>query len=321
MFGNEARTFCGSLLAGLTCAWAIALLPGHLHAQEPTASSLSPVKPVSPANQAGFDLFSPEFDHFYPAAMKQWSLRDEQLVRGLREAEGLRRKLLAADPDGVPSLHRICEAVTDFQAASAELLSERRPVGSFDMSATRLTEQLKGQAELAPDSFSAFGGRWFGRWGKDEVNHDWQPTRTFAKPKRYDGSGLQVHGLQYAWISNGFGWNYIVSPTNQAADKPSFPYVLGMVYYFDGGDFETIQGEKAHVGFVDSPTRLVWITEREVFLEEVFPNAAPEETVYAITAIYHDLLSENPTISERATQAVYTRSPSDRPTFFEFRWR
>jgi len=93
-----------------------------------------------------------------------------------------------------------------------------------------------------------------------------------------------------------------------------------MVYYFTGDNFETISGSKAHVGFVASPTRLVWITEREVFPEEVFAGDTPAKDTYVITAMYHDLLSDSPTISRRATQAVYTRNPANRPDFFEFRW-
>lgn len=271
--------------------------------------------------EVGFDPFSPEFDSLFPDAMENWKTQDQQLTRGLAEGEALRKKLLALDSDGVPYCQRVCEAIAEFQQSAEKLLQSRKRISGFRMSTKRLQTQLEGGENLSAESFSAFDGRWFGRWGTANVNHDWQPTRTFAQSKRYQGSDMQVHAIQYAWISNGFGWNYLVSPAPKAVDKPSFPYVLGMVYYFDGVDFETIQGEKAHVGFVDSPTRLVWITEREVFLEEVFPNAAPEQTVYAITAMYHDLLSERAAISERATQAVYTRSPSDRPAFFEFLWR
>lgn len=281
--------------------------------------SIAPI--VDSQRQGEFDPFSAKFDHLYPDAMRHWSSRDEQLVRGLIEGETLRKQLLSTDAEGVSYCARICEAVAELQDRSVETLASHRSIVNFKMSTARLRTQLGGREELSADSFAAFDGRWFGRWGEDDVNHDWQPTKVFSTPKQYEASDLQVDALQYAWISNGFGWNYLVRPSKTSGERPSLPYVLGMVYYFDDTDFETIRGEKAHVGFVDSSTRLVWITAHEVFLEEVFPSDNPERTVYAITALYHNLLDPNPSIAERATQAVYTRSPLNRPAFFEFEWR
>jgi len=93
-----------------------------------------------------------------------------------------------------------------------------------------------------------------------------------------------------------------------------------MVYYFEAPDFTRITGRKPHVGFADAPTRLVWITENEVFLEEVFPADNPVETTYVITAMYHDLFSSGPHVDAVGTQATYTRSPNKRPEFKSFRW-
>jgi hypothetical protein len=297
----------------VTLGFLLSSFISSLLAQDPTG--LQDLKP------SGFDLFSPEFDPLFPPAMLPWSQKDEQLQRGLVEGEALRKKLLALDATGVPYTQRICETIAEFQQGSQASLADRKPIIEFSMTSTRLKAQLEGREDISADSFTAFDGRWFGRWGNGDVNHDWRPSKVFAEPRRDQSGTLQLQALQYAWIGNGFGWNYLVTPAQATPGQGKFPYVLGMVYYFDGQDFETIRGEKAHVGFADSPNRLVWITEYEVFLEEVFPAADPKDTVYAITALYHHLLTDKPTVAETATQAVYTRSPQNRPAFFEYRWR
>jgi hypothetical protein len=307
------RTVMRRMSAAFVLLGLLSSLTSSLMAQDSTE--------VENAKPREFDLFSAEFDPLFPPAMLPWSQKDEQLQRGLAEGETLRKWLLSLDAAGVPYTQRICETIAEFQKGSETSLAARKPIVDFSLTSTRLKAQLEGKENISADSFAAFDGRWFGRWGDGDVNHDWRPSKVFIEPVRDQSKTLRMHALQYAWIGNGFGWNYLVTPELATPGQGEFPYVLGMVYYFDGQDFETIRGEKAHVGFVDSPTRLVWITEYEVFLEEVFPAADPQETVYAITALYHHLLTEKPTTSEKATQAVYTRSPKNRPAFFEYRWR
>lgn len=270
----------------------------------------------------GFDQFSKEHDAFFPREMASWRTREEYVVRGLVEGEKLRLKLLAEDRDGVAYDTRVSELLSKFQRNSADALKNRKSILAFDVSRRRFRDQLEGREPLTTECFAAFDGRWFGRWGDSEVNHDWQRSEVFTVPKQFDGSAIQVNAMQYAWIGNGFGWNYLVShpKPREGSHAPQMPLILGMVYYFDGVDFEIIRGEKAHVGFIDGPTRLVWITEYEVFLEEVLPATEPRDSVYVITAIYHDLFREHPTVSHRATQAIYTRDPKHRPAFFEFEW-
>ncbi|XZE53715.1 hypothetical protein SH139x_005481 [Planctomycetaceae bacterium SH139] len=295
------------LVSGVAMGW----WPSCLLAQTPAE-----------APQTTFDPFDSRHDRFFPAEMRQWQGAAEPLAKGLRSAEALRSQLLAVDAAGKRRLELICETVEKFQAATEDDLSARRSIANFQVSSRRLLNQLLGYEAVTSDSFTAFDGRWFGRWGNDAVNHDWQPSEHFSPPRTFAPAKSSVLALQYAWISNGFGWNYLVSPAANADREATGeqPYILGMVYYFAGQDFQNIRGEKPHVGFADGPTRLVWITEREVFLEEVFPQADPAKTTYAITAIYHDLLSDTPTVTGRATQAIYTRDPSNRPAFYEFTW-
>lgn len=276
-------------------------------------------------------LFPAEHDALFPTEMSRWSTEEEPLVRGLLESEKLRQRLLATSDAGDSVAKRYCQALSEFQAASRTSLENRVPITAFAMTPERLEQQLRGQDKLDAAAFQAFDGRWFGRWGDSEVNHDWRPTRTFAPPRQYPDVPTPLLGLQYAWISNGFGWNYLVKlPVDQTVDqgadaRPSTTapgaVILGMVYYFHPPDFVTIQGEKPHVGFLDSPTRLVWLTDREIFLEEAFPASDPRDSTYVITALYHDLLGTPPSIQPRGTQAIYTRRPNQRPEFFNFEWQ
>jgi hypothetical protein len=231
---------------------------------------------------------------------------------------------------GESAAQRYCQALASFQAASRKSLEARVPIAAFAMTPERLERQLRGQDKLDASAFKAFDGRWFGRWGDSEVNHDWRPTQSFEPPRRYPDVPTPLVGLQYAWISNGFGWNYLVTLPADRSDKDGATeaataapgaVILGMVYYFHPPDFTTIQGEKPHVGFLDSPTRLVWLTDREIFLEEAFPATDPRDSTYVITALYHDLLGSPPTVQPRGTQAIYTRRPDKRPEFFSFDWQ
>ena len=274
-----------------------------------------------------FDPFSSRYDHLFPPEMTHWALQDKPMIDGLRKAEVLRVKLLARDSSGKTPLERILKATADLQASAVDSLKSGRPLGQFNLNAERIAAQLSGEGSLSAASFAAFDGRWFGQWDDSNVNHDWQPTVNYATPRKTEDDLPMIQSLQYAWISNGFGWNYLVAKPSQSSqvvspdsEKVNRSYVLGMVYYFDGKDFLTIRGEKAHVGFSDSPNRLIWITEQEVFMEEVFPMQNASETTYAITALYHDLFSAHPSVASRGTQAVYTRDPGTRPAFREFHW-
>jgi len=303
-----------------------AVVAGRLSVREAIAQETKVQNATSQA-AATFDPFASRHDHLFPHEMAHWQSQDKPMIDGLRKAEALRIKLLARDSSGQTPLERILKATAELQASAADSLRSRRPIEQFDLGTNRIAMQLSGGESLSTTSFTAFDGRWFGRWGESNVDHDWQPTELHATPRKTADDLPIIHAIQYAWISNGFGWNYLVSNSHEISQLVSpvtkqerQPYILGMVYYFEGKDFLTIRGEKAHVGFSDNPNRLIWITEQEVFLEEVFPVQDASQTTYAITAMYHNLLADEPTVSRHATQAVYTRDPSVRPAFYEFTW-
>lgn len=255
-------------------------------------------------------------DHLFPEEMEYWKDAQTELLQGIVEAEKLRAKLLSTGPDGRVYADVVAEAMARFQAGCKAKLEDGVSVDDFDMSDIRLAKQIRGKESIPLDAFKAFDGRWFGRWGDSEVNHDWRPSVPFTPPKHLIADQPAVASLQYAWISGGFGWNYLMSTD----EKNRGNFVLGMVYYF-GDDLKLITGTKAHVGFADSPTRLVWITEYEVFLEEVFPATDAHAEQYAITALYHNLFTDTPSVSPHGTQAIYTRDPKHRPLFKKFDWR
>ena len=272
----------------------------------------------------------------FPSEVEYWQTQTEQYNLGLQEAEALRIRLLTpvkpeelVERNGiqypVTYADRIAKVTAAFQKQMKGRTALSSPVTQFDMSAERLHQQLTGGMKFPNEgqTFSAFDGRWFGSWNTTAVNHDWRPSLIHQPAKECNVKGLAVRGEQYAWIHNGFGWNYLVS----SHDPSKSPYVLGQVYYLDENDLKKIAGRKPHVGFADIPsdspisvTRLIWITEYEIFLEEVFPQPNSEDTFYVITAIYHKLFSDEPFVSPDATQATYTRRSNHRPAFIKIPW-
>jgi hypothetical protein len=259
-------------------------------------------------------------DRYFPPEMTEWMQDKTRLAEGVQEAEQLRAKIIATSSEEAeaqpPLAHFICEHVARFQIEVREQNAFDESIASFQMTEDRLLEQLSGQITISTTAFDAFNGRWFGRWGSSEVNHDWAPAVRFDPLKRLLPEQPPVSALQYAWISNGFGWNYLMANGDAAEQN----WILGMVYYLDDSNYKRITESKAHVGFADNPTRLIWITEREIFLEEAFPATQVQPERYAITAMYHNLFSSQPSMDGRSAQAIYTREPGNRPAFREFQW-
>jgi hypothetical protein len=267
-----------------------------------------------------------------PVEVDFWIDQAESFELGLTEADQLRRKLL--EPfDKSSSLDRryTCRAdlvaivIKSFQQQMESDRHLKESVGSFHVSSDSFQAQLKGEVSLGDPSkiFSVFDGRWFGLWDVHPVNHDWRPTRVYSPSPKTSNSGLQVVADQYAWIHNGFGWNYLVK-----GDESTHPYVLGQVYYLNDQNLSEIAARKPHVGVVDRPAdensqacRLIWITEQEIFLEEGFPNVDESQSYYVITGIYHSLFEKHPSISDQAVQAKYTRQSNPRPAFQKIVWK
>jgi len=258
----------------------------------------------------------------FPAELEVWKDSQPELADGIVQAEKLRTRLLSNSSSEKTYAEMVCEFVTDFEKSTQPAGDEpsvgfRESIGRFSMTGPRLLNQLRGGEVLPLDAFGAFDGKWFGRWDQTPVNHDWRPSVSFQPPKTIAPGQSPISALQYAWISNGFGWNYL-SSVDARGDRN---YVLGMVYYFDHPNYRDIVETKPHVGFADSPTRLVWITEREVYLEETFlETMTGQPDHYVITGLRHNVFGETPTVSSNAVQATYTRDPNNRPAFQKLKW-
>lgn len=282
------------------------------------------------ASLAAESRLGTQTDAFFPPEKDDWQTSQHELVSGIEKAETLRRRLLAGSPDAPSGATGVADMIRDFQTATATATGVggaapalRYLVDKFDVTAERLTRQIRGDDAIAPEAFDAFTGRWFGRWDESDVNHDWLPSTNYSPPRAIAAGHPPIRSLQYAWISNGFGWNYLSSRDGD----PNRNYVLGMVYYFSHPNYRDIIEEKPHVGFADGPTRLVWITEFELYLEEAFPESiSGQSDCYVITGLRHNLFNSHPDVSSarvspHAVQAIYTRDPSDRPSFQKILWK
>lgn len=254
----------------------------------------------------------------FPAEAESWRHDRDKRVSGVLKAERLRQRYLEIDTDNASPLERLTIQLIAFRDATSRAAD--KPGGptyncdGFDVSLRRIKEQLSGSTPLRASIFNDFEGKWYGMWGETPVNHDWRPSLIDETPLETEVGAPRLIAQQYAWIDNGFGWNYLV--TGNGSDNR---YVLGMVYYVSPEEPGAIVGEKPHVGFRDGPSRLVWFTDREVFFEEVRGPAEYRDQHYVITAMYHDLFG-NGSVSPRGTQVIYTRDPRDRPQFREFAW-
>lgn len=273
-----------------------------------------------------------------PTEIEYWIGQSEQYELGLVEADRLRQKLLSSiepttssSPNAPKVLttktrycDRIAEVTAQFQKQMDGSQDLENSVNAFSVTSSRLAAQLQGLTPAESRGvFAAFDGKWFGLWDTHAVNHDWRPSRVHTPSKLIQDPSILVLADQYAWIHNGFGWNYLVQ--SQSAD--SHPYVLGQVYYLNANNLKQIESRKPHVGFADYSgddrsrlDRLVWITEHEIFLEEVFRQPKPEDTYYVITGIFHQLFESSPTVSPDAVQAKYTRQSQSRPPFIKVKW-
>ncbi|MBI1390205.1 MAG: hypothetical protein GC154_17330 [bacterium] len=117
----------------------------------------------------------------------------------------------------------------------------------------------------ALDAFNSFTGRWYGMWKEIPVDHEWTRAVEYDPPWEItqNENTLFIHGLQYAWIGDGFGWNIVVSFDNP--DNPT--HILGTVYHVKDHNPAFVYLHRAHIGLV-MDGGLVWITRKEVFFEE-----------------------------------------------------
>jgi hypothetical protein len=298
-------------------------LGGFIHAQQDARVDAVPTDSPVQTERASDPSAS------FPTQLAVWEQSEAEMIDGIAKAEALRLRLLSTNSQGHRYLDLIATELGKLQTDCQQLKRELTPIDAFDLRASRLREQIAGEQLVPRTVFDRFDGQWFGTWRELTVNHDWKPSQQFEPARSLMDSQPAILTLQYAWIGNGFGWNYLAQDASQSdrRDSPGH-YVLGMVYYLDASDYDVIVDETPHVGFADGENRLLWITARGLYLEEAFYDLPREGASqrsdrpdrYVITAITHSLLSDKPSVDPVAIQATYTRDPNARPAFREFTW-
>ncbi|MBI3837339.1 MAG: hypothetical protein HY288_05325 [Planctomycetia bacterium] len=249
-----------------------------------------------------------------------WQHADGLKFQGLRLAERFRESLLNADDAGRTKASLVGAALQRFRTEYRIPLSRRPTLERFAVTRDAFVMQLRGGQTLDPDiSFADFSGRWYGKWDQMQVDHHWHAVvrRTALDAAgRPDDPGTSLPllvGLQYAWIGDGFGWNYLVRP---AAAPGSV--ILGYVYHLTPHKPSDIRLEFPLVGYFDGPARLIWITPSLIFFEEVVAGTSRQEQRYAITGFNYVIENETVVNVGEGFQAVYTRHRELRPDWLKF---
>lgn len=237
-----------------------------------------------------------------------WQDDRARFRQGLVGAERFRRELL--DKPGRARL--VGRAIEAFRQKYAAPLPGRPSVRNFGITADGFIGQLRGERSFKPkQAFGGFAGRWYGTWDRKSVDHHWHTTVTEpAKLRHGEPKAPPLVGYQYAWIGDGFGWNYAVRPPGVKGTV-----VLGFVNHLKAHVPKAVTARTPLVGYYDGPNRLVWVTADHVFLEEAFP---PQKR-YVITGFRYDIRGGRLAARDEGFQSIYTRSPDSRPEFKKFK--
>jgi hypothetical protein len=170
---------------------------------------------------------------------------DHNLSTGLRAAVRLFEELESS------------ETLTRFTEGLAPLIAEQLGVA---LSAPAVSAALLQSPGLV--ALEAFGGDWIGRWGDLPVEQRWEPV--VAAPRELKVSGFVLQRVQYAWVGDGFGYNYEVTRAGSRA-------LLGAVFHLEPTPSEVVAYLTPHVGIAVAPSKVVWLTPEHVFFERVDP--------------------------------------------------
>jgi hypothetical protein len=238
-----------------------------------------------------------------------------RFLAGVIEAEKLRVGLLRPDGRGITPAWTLGEAIVRFRDRSGPLLEGRPRLGRFEVDAGEVEARIRGVGRrIDPEtSFGPFSGRWYGLWDADRVDHEWSRVAIHEPPGHHPRlGGLAILATQSAWVGDGFGWNVVAGP------RGGGEVILGTVYHVEDGDRRRIRLHRPHVGVEAGPGRLIWITEGEVFLEELLDHPDSSLRRYAITGFRYRREGDRLVIPGEAFQALYTRDAGHRPAWYRF---
>ena len=256
-----------------------------------------------------------KFDEF----AVDWKTDDAKMTRGLKLAEAFRLSLLEPNADATTPAEKIGDVLEAFRMQNVPL-KDRPDLSGFKVTSKQFVAQLKGtEKNDASAAFGDFSGRWYGVWDKQPVDHNWHET-VFAKDSEDDlGPEFpKLIGHQYAWIGDGFGWNYLIQPQHATGEV-----VLGFVHHLQPFHPKQIRSDFALVGFKDEGKRLIWVTDSHVFFEEIGNDSTKLFSkeggpVYAITGFDYSWKDGVLIPATQGFQAVYSRDSNDRPEFVRF---
>ena len=260
-----------------------------------------------------------------PAA---WDRDAGREAAGLAAAGAFRASLLEPDAGGGSDAGRLGALLEELIRTHPAPPPGRPGLGAFaGVTAAGFVAQLRdgGRAVTADAAFAPFAGRWAGRWEQKLVDHHWHPV---AEPATVTGAaGLTVTGRQYAWVGDGFGWNYVVTSADAGETEKGGGIVLGHVWMLapPGRSAADVTFRFPLVGHHAGPGRLIWVTPDHIFFEEVLPGG-PGGTGgdrYAITGTAYAWAGEGGSRRARPAgsgfRALYIRPPAAaRPPFIRF---
>jgi hypothetical protein len=238
-----------------------------------------------------------------------WRNDGARLVAGLQVAAQFRNSLLSQDALALGV------ALEAFRRDAVPPLG-RPNLSRFTVTADMFLRQLDAQERLSARAvFGPFAGRWYGEWNTQLVDHHWSDVFSPAiigRPAREHGLAARVEA-QYAWIGDGFGWNLLVRPEGARGEV-----ILGYVYHLEPFQPRVVRSEFPLVGCFDGPQRLIWVTPTAIFFEEILGEPASATGSYAITGFNYTFEEGEVVPQGAAFQAVYTRSPDNRPDWLQF---
>jgi len=235
--------------------------------------------------------------------------------RSTTEAEEFRRSLLAHDLEA-NGAHTIARACTTFRKLINKNVENSSDPEAYDLTRFQLDQQgiydaIVGKHEMqkAGEIYGSFQGKWFGIWDQKRVDHHWDEYTTLKPAQSFEISGsepVKLLGYQYAWVGDGYGLNHFAS-----SPDGSRKFLLGYVVHIRDRDLKQEVARRPHLGVIDGPDRLIWITKSEIFFEEMIRGETKALDQYYITGFRYSIIQRE-LVAKNAFQSVYSRNPDKR---------
>jgi len=240
------------------------------------------------------------------------------IKEALRESEMFRRRILQGQDKDLIDSKLLAGALEQFCRQAPAFLQGRKGITGFELSAADVRMALEGKdTPAAQQVFGGFTGKWYGKWDQMQVDHHWGRIVEYERPRRIKIAGhrpVYLRSWQYCWVGDGYGLNGIA--TDDIEHKSPRDYLLAYVTHVREGDMSQPTRSRPHVGICVGPSKLIWITAGEVFLEECYEIAAGVDA-YAITGFFYRIRDKTLETSG-CFQSHYTRDCNNRPEWFSF---